>query len=283
MSKIYQRVISNNHHKNYKFNIEEYSSANEMARDCQARQMKDGGWHEPDCSDPDWCGVNSYDEALEFLANGYEPVVNEFKKKVKMNATGVKKRISFQNNVQGFAPIVPLALIGAPNSMIDMTMKAIKCKVIDVYYNISVLWSTTSEQIIENGKNLLGAIMDLESQGYKFNLYAVQHFADEKDCDMVIVKIKSSNQPFDLKRMSFPLTHTAFFRVIGFDWYSKNPNSRYRPGYGHVMDREFGDETNDVIKQIFGNNAVFFFSSKITDGGQDYIKEVLINAGNAKN
>lgn len=284
MSKLYSRVVtSENHHKNYQINIEEYSSANEVAKDCAVRRRHSGGFHAPDTDDRDWCGVDSYDEALELMRTGYEPVIKEFKEKVKTSAYGVSKRMAFQNNVQGFAPVVPLALKGVPNSMINVTIKPMKCKVIDVYYDMSLTCGYSSNDIMENGKNILGAIMALEAQGYKFNLYAVQHYADDRDCDMLVVKIKSSNQPFDLKKMSFPLVHTAFFRVIGFDWYSKTPNSRYRSGYGHSITREFGDEVRDVTKQLFNDGTVFFFGSEIVGRGQDYIKEVLLNAGNGKN
>ena len=275
MSKRYIRKVNTKTHQNYKVNIEEYNSANELAGDIAGKTIKNGGWHEPECRD--WSGVRSYDEALNLLRNGYEPVVNRLKAKVKDMSFYHEKRMAFRNALVGFAPVVPLALMGVPNSMLDVKVKPMKTKVINVYYDMTCSCGTSSEQIIKNGENLLGAIMELEAKGYKFNLYCVQGYSDRQDCDMLVVKVKSSNQPFDIKRMSFPLTHTAFFRVIGFDWYGKAEFTKYRGGYGHALAYEFGASTKEVYKQIFGDNAVFFTGTEMKGKEQAYLKEVLEN------
>lgn len=271
MSKRYTKYALKSNNRKYKVNIEEYNSASEVAHDCETRPMKKGGWHEPEYGE--WSGVNSHDEAMELLKNGYEPTVSALKESVKASIKGAGKRISFQNNIQGFAPIVPLAMMNVPNSMIDMQMKPIKTKVIDVYYDMTASCGTSSDRIIKNGQKILKSIMDLEAQGYKFNLYAFQSYANESGADALIVKIKSSSQPFDLKRMSFPLTHTAFFRIIGFDWYSKNPESTFRSCYGHAISRELDAKQ---IEAMLGKNAVYI-SNTIMQEDENHIKEVLTN------
>ena len=97
-------------------------------------------------------------------------------------------------------------------------------------------YSTKSESIINAGVKLLSAIVELEQQGYRFNLYAVQNYYSYGKGYILKVKVKDAMQPLDLKRVSFPLTHTGFFRVIGFDWYSKCPEAKYISGYGHSLD-----------------------------------------------
>ena len=194
-----------------------------------------------------------------------------------------QKRISFQNNIVGASPIVPLALKGVPNCMVDMKMKPIKCKVIDVYYDMTCSCGTNSDDIIKNGQKMLGAILDLEHQGYRFNLYAIQTYSDTKSVDLLAVKIKSSNQPLDLRRMSFPLTHTAFFRVIGFDWYSKFPKGTYRGGYGCALGYELSNsEIKEFSRAMFGDNAVYFVGKNILHNDEEYIKEVLKDVGKGK-
>ena len=139
---------------------------------------------------------------------------------------------------------------------------------------------TDSDDIIANGQKMLGAILDLEHQGYRINLYAVQSYNDGSSSDILAVKIKSSNQPLDLKRMSFPLTHTAFFRVIGFDWYSRFPKGKYRSGYGHALGYEYNDgQLKEFASKMFGDNAIYIAGSKILSRDEEYIKEVLKNAG----
>lgn len=279
MSTLIKKNISTSEHKKYAVNIERYESAQEVVKHCKERPMTSRNFTDKSKdSFGSWEGVRSYDEALELLKNGYQPTVDALKDTVKANKLADGKRISFMNDIQGFAPIVPLALKGVPQSMVNMTMKPIKCKVIDVYYDMTTNAGTDSKTIIKNGQKLLGAIMALESQGYKFNLYAVQTYSDESSADMLIVKVKSSNTPIDLKRISFPLTHTAFFRVIGFDWYSKTPNGKYRSGYGRALRFTMsGKEMEEFANQVLGKNALLISGRHIQERSDDYIKEVLTN------
>lgn len=278
MSSIRNFKIDVRGHKNYKVQVESYDSAMEVADKCNTRSLTSDRFEDmrSKCFGG-WDGVSSYDEAIDLLRNGYQPIVEDMRGEFKSNRTGIGGRFKFQNAVAGFAPVVPLAMMGVPNSMIDMRMKPIKTKVIDVYYDMTCSCGTTSEEIIENGKKLLGAIIELEAQGYRFNLYAVQTYCDKTDADMLVVKVKSSTQPLDLKRISFPLCHTAFFRVIGFDWYSKVPNGTYRIGYGHAAYHEFHDDMNEFYRKLFGQNSVCFSRTAIMNQGKEHIKEVMVN------
>ena len=270
------------------FVIESYNSTADVVKDCKTRtitdsrfsNMQDGtlGGHSKS-----WCGVDSYEQALQFLEEGYQPTVEKLKAGIKANLQGNGKRISFHNDIVGYAPIVPLAVLGVPNSMINSKMKPIKAKVIDVYYNMTSGCMTSSEDIINAGVKMLSAIISLEQQGYRFNLYAVQNYYDNGKCYMLKVKVKDAMQPIDLKRISFPLTHTGFFRVIGFDWYSKCPEAKHLSGYGRSIDYSYeNNRMQKASRELFGDNAVWFGCVKIMEKNEEYIKEVLINAGNKK-
>lgn len=264
--------------------IENYMSAEELVNDCDTRKSR--GFYDDmkdKTFDSEWSGVGSYQEALDLLKNGYQPTVDIMKKSLKFNKQGAGRRIAFENNVHGFAPIVPLAMKGVPNSMINMTMKPIKCKVIDVYYDLDALSSVSSETIIECGQKLLQVIIELEKQGYKFNLYAMQSYTSSDSSDILSVRVKSSNQPFDLKRMSFPLTHSAFLRVIGFDWQGKCPFTSNR-GYGRGSNMKIKvpnkDDRQAIIKSICGDNAVYIpmtdIKNSIRNNDDNYVKEALV-------
>lgn len=274
--------------KNYMVNVELYNTVGDMVTLLKTRNITNSSFDDQQTRqiDTSWVGVRSYDEACEFLHNGYQPSVEKLKERMKAKYVGEGKRITFHNDVVGYAPIVPLAMQGVPQSMLNHKMKPIKAKVIDVFYDITVNCGVSSEQILSNGSNLLGAVVDLEQEGYKINIYAIQSYSDEKNCDMLIVKIKDSKQPMDLKRMSFPLTHTAFFRVIGFDWYSRVPDGKYRYGYGHNLNQEFGRmKSTAVIREVTGNDrAVVLYGAEMLSQGADHIKEVIKNeSGNKRN
>ena len=283
MSTIITKQIKAGSH-NYKVMMEKYNSAMEVSDDCRRRPITSSSFQDKSKETfGEWEGVESYDEALSLLSNGYQPTVETLKEKLKGTKMGMGKRISFKNDMVGAVPVVPLAMMGVPNNMINMTMKPIKCKVIDIYYDVTCSFRTTSDQIIKNGQKLLGAVLELEKQGYKFNIYAVQTYADRTSVDVLTVKVKSSSQPIDLKRISFPLTHTAFFRVIGFDWYSKTPEGKYRSAYGHALSYDLSrSELDDFARQAFGDNAVFISGKNIMHEDEKYIMEVLTDAGQKK-
>lgn len=263
----------------YKVKLESYTSSRALMQDLQTRTMKSGGWHEPEFSE--WSGMKSREELNDLLENGYDAPVEKLKDKMKITVAGSGKRISFRNNIVGGNPIVPLAMMGIPNSMIDMHMKPIKSKVIDIYYDITCSCWIGARQIEGAGEKVLGAILELEAQGYRFNLYHIDTYADCHDVDILAVKIKDAAQPLDLKRMSFMLMHPASFRIVGFDWYGKCPATQYKPCYGRALVHDAGDSKADkIIKHIFGNNAVIFQASRIITNAitQEHLKEVLTNA-----
>lgn len=272
----------------YRIMVESYNSAMEVVNDCRKRSITDRSFDNMNDGrlggkDEEWCGVKSYDDALEFLQNGYQPIVDKLKENLKFNLQGDGKRISFKNDVVGYAPIVPLAVLGVPNNMINSTMKKIKAKVVDVYYDITCSFGTSSDDIIKYGTHVLSAIIKLEQSGYRFNLYGIQSYSDNKDADLMCVKIKDACQPIDLKRCSFPLAHTGFFRVIGFDWYSKTPKGRYRSCYGRAMAHEdkINKKLSEAFKEMFGQNAVYISATniqKLGDKAKEHLKEVLTNA-----
>ena len=260
-------------------NVETYSSAQDVVADCRSRKITDSCFDDQEKEhNRSFTGVADYQEALDLLKNGYQPTVEAMQKSLKVNVGTNVKRVKFENNVYGFAPVVPLALKGVPNSMVNMTMRQIKLKVIDVYYDMTISCGTSTSTIIANGQKVLGAIIALERQGYRFNLYAVQTYYRNNDADMLCVKVKSSDRPIDLKRISFPLTHPAFFRVIGFDWYSKCPVAKYRGGYGRAIAYDLNaDERREFGKGMFGEGAIYISCENVTDKDVESLQEVFKN------
>lgn len=267
--------------------VEMFNNAGEVVDVTNSRgSITDKSFHDmrkPNAVDSGWCGgVKSLSEAQEMMKTGYQPTVDKMKSSLKIKASGSGKRFAFQNNVEGFAPIVPLALLGVPNCMQNMQMKPIKTKVLDVYYDMTSSCGTSSETIIRYGQQLLGAIIELEHQGYRFNLYAIQTYYGNASKDgkntlnVLCAKVKSSNTAIDLKRISFPLTHTAFFRVIGFDWYSRCPKAKYIPCYGHALGYDFDEKKmREGFEEIFGHKCMVFSAANMKNKDKDSIKEVL--------
>lgn len=278
MGIIQNKKFKLNSGKKMDINVEFYTSAQDVVADCKSRTITDSSFDnkETECYSESFEGVKNYNEALELMKNGYQPTVDKLCGELKVKSKGGDKRIKFENNVHGFAPIVPLALKGVPTSMVNTTIKKMKYRVIDVYYDMTVNCGTKNTEIIANGQKVLGAIIALEKQGYKFNLYNVQTYYRGGSADVLCVKVKSSDKPLDLKRMSFPLTHPAFFRVIGFDWYSKCPVAKFRSGYGHALAYDLdADERKDFGEKMFGNNAIYISCANVSAESKESLQEVF--------
>lgn len=264
-----QFVISTKNHTNVQIIQEEYRSVIDVEEDCRNREKTNSGFQDVKRSDGwGWNGVKSYDEALDFLRNGYVDKVDAIRKEVEKTTRGLDKRIKFENDIVGYAPVVPLAILGVPNSMINSKMKQIKAKVLDLYYDMGCECGTDSNDIIRVGTEFLKVVAGMEMQGYRINLTAIQTYTDSRCSNILKIRLKNANQPLDLKRISFPTIHTAFFRVIGFDWYSKTPKGKYLFGYGHSLVREYSnaksyfdkdavEELMEFKNKVFGENSIY--------------------------
>lgn len=271
-------VIFEKTYKRHEAHVEVYDSVMDVVRDCKERKIRRSRFNDMrnKSMSKGFEGVENYDEALQIMNDGWAEEVKGLQATVNKVKTMTQKRIAFRNEIQGFAPIVPLAILGVPNAMINTIMKPIKSKVISVYYNMGISWGNDAEVIVKNGRKVVEAIVNLENSGYRVNLYSLQSYSDEEGSDILAVKVKSANQPLDLKRICFPIMHAAMFRVIGFDWYSKFPKGTYRIGYGKPLSIALGDEkAQGLVKELFGKEAVYLMATEIQRKDAEYITEML--------
>lgn len=268
--------------KTFFVNAELYNSTKYVIEDATERPVRISGYKLEGIY-KGWYGVDSWDEAIELLRDGYKPVVERLKATLK-SKTDTEKKTQVVNAVQGFMPSVPLALKNIPQCMLTLDRNVPAARVIDLYYDMTANSDTDIDQFIKAGEAMLSVIIGLEKQGYRFNLYAVQSYTRHSDykADFLCVKVKSSDKPIDIKRMSFALIHPAFFRVIGFDWESKSPIARdIGSGRGRGFYYDFSSkEKKEIIKEIFGENAHYLPGKALIDGNYnpDIVKEALENA-----
>jgi len=269
--------------------VERFSSAEEVIRMSDQRPItKTFTEHSKNTraridmgDEADWFGnVNTWQEVANLMSYGYRPYVEQLKDKLDFTARGEGKRISFRNDVVGYAPIVPLAMMGVPRSMINSYMKPIKNKVVSIYYEKTANWTIDAKEIEKAGLKLLSVLLSLEMQGYRFNLNVCETHVDEKKEPIILcVKVKDSNMPFDLQRLSFPVGHPAFFRGVGFDWYERCPKAKYMFGYGHEIVREYPEAVvNDGFEEMFNEKCVVFHMSKLIDDTEEHIASVITNS-----
>lgn len=224
--------------------------------------------------DSSWDGVDSYEEAEELAIHGWKAQEGnkDFNQVFNFKPTAEEeKMVTFKNDIVGYVPIIPLVLQGIPTSMVNVTKKRVKSRIIHIVYNISTTCGTSSKRILQAGLELFKVIVKLERQGYRVRLTALQDFSGEsgdgKSSDFMILNLKSEYKPLDISTTMFPLLHTAMFRVLGFAWFERSPVSIQRSGYGTSFERVSNKQTMlQALNQILKTDAIKYIWFDDIDG-----------------
>ena len=210
-------------------------------------------------------GVESIQEAQDYLVYGWEDgfkqCVNEIKNE---NEKKEVKHNTFKNDVYGFCPNVPAAIMGLPQSMINIerqNKEVQKRKIIHIVYDNVVSWDVSNKKLLDNAKKIISVISMLEKTGYRVELYSIfsgiYYNVDGKKNKKVIhfggLKIKDSTQQLNLKKIMYPLTHPSWCRVTNFMYEEKS--RFYGDGRGCV---DTDEKYQNKIASFFDKKGVYF-------------------------
>lgn len=221
-----------------------------------------------------WYGVKSYDEAKNLLVNGWESQVEYLKKRLmkEIDLCDDKKVTRMFNDVAGYMPIVPNAIMNLPIAMINQRTYKKKSRVIKFLIGMNRSCGYSSTEVIDKMSKILARIAILEKHGYRCRLevFGAFHDGDEdyKTIACHSVLIKSENQLFDLKRVAFPLAHTAMQRTFGFGWENTVPlnYSEYHcGGLGRAVQYWNKKRRDDLLSAINENNEKLVYVSMDTN------------------
>lgn len=183
----------------------------------------------------DFYGVDKIEDAYTLLKNGYDKAVDELKTSIKANRIEDKSRAAFSSSITGAAPVVPNAIIGLPNSMLSRRVEPPRDKVITLLIDVTYSWIYTEDQVFEYGKNVVKHVKELERDGYRVNIKAIYYIEQSPHDECVTFTLKRADRPLDIKRLSFAVMHTAFMRVILFQWYERVPGGSVKANRGGAL------------------------------------------------
>lgn len=265
--------------KTYNINGEKFQSADDFFNTNRSREVVRNDWEDSEANDYSFTKVHSYGEAKNLLFNGYKEALDEYVKVLNIEGNQ-KKKITFKNDIVGFQPNVPNYLMGIPKSMINSHTSYVKTPVLDIYYDPRFSGSTNKEQFIKAGKKILTAIMTLEKMNYKINLYYSNFKCrdDSSNINVCSIKLKDSNRPLNINRITFPMAHPAILRVFSFEWMSKVPNGTYYHGYGQGFFKAIPEKNRrGILDACFGTNSRYLIAENIVDMDIEEIMEVIKN------
>lgn len=206
----------------------------------------------------DFRKTRTYEEANNLLLHGDKELAKKIedagvaKTRLKLKAQQTRRRLF--SSVVGVAPNVPNALAGVPTSMISVKEIRCKTKVLNIFYNIAIDYTISSDAIIKLSAKFVSACMLLEAQGFRLNVSA--GFVCRKTNKQNIactVTIKSASQPFDVLKMVYPLAHPSMLRrhFLRFIEVTKSVSIDFVNNYGIPVKQE------ETIKEIINNREKF--------------------------
>lgn len=191
--------------------------------------------------DARFTGTKSWNEAVELFENGYTDVLEQIKSGIAkdVRATQNQTRRTIQTGVVGYAPHVPNAINGLPNSMIYTNKQPQKIKAVTIYYAPTENCFVKTETFVKSGIAMLSAINILEMSGVRVNLNVVIFNGvndGETEGSFGTVKVKDFREHLDVQKLCFPIVHPSLFRRFGFKWLETTPQMKktgWSYGYGH--------------------------------------------------
>ena len=222
----------------------QYESMREFDNQLLWENHIDGRDNASNSGDSSFCGTETFDEADELRKYGDRGSLEMMMKAKAVTDKAFEKlqgtRAKNFNDVLGFQPIVPNAIIGLPQSMINQKRQPKKIRTIDVFVNASTVWYTSTEDIALRGAYTLSAIDALERSGYRVNLYIGKcSIGSGNRVIGFFMNIKQSDQPLNLMKVAYYIVNPSFLRRTGFRIMETEGNlPDVTSGYGSTCDHD---------------------------------------------
>lgn len=186
----------------------------------------------------DFYKTDTYEESEELLTGGYREGLSVIQSEKRVNNYGSIKRNIPTVDVVGFAPHVPNAIAGIPQSMVSVKARNQKSKIVSIIYNNSADSSTTISQLATAGRHVLDVVAILERQGYRVNVDILTTTCTATQVAMCFVHVKDALRAINPLKLAYILVHPSFFRRQGLRWIETCPkitDETFSDGYGYPL------------------------------------------------
>lgn len=188
-------------------------------------------------------GTKSWDDAEDLMLHGDKESAKRIedggiaKERAKIKLSDTRRQLF--HDVAGVMPHVPNYIAGVPACMVNVKQVRAKFKVITLVYNISVNGDVNAEDMRDVAIKMLSAIMRIESNGVRVNLYVCDISDTAKQQIGWLLKIKNSGQHLDVIKTAYPLTNPSMLRRHSFRFteITKGVHKAFASGYGSANRR----------------------------------------------
>lgn len=204
---------------------------------------------------------DSFDDAVKGLEFGTDLYFNTFKKRIKKVEDFISKReklknANYKNDIVGFTPIVPNAIIGNPINMINQNIKPKPYPTAKIVIEKTNSAGINSDDMCSFYAIIFCLVQLLEKKNVRCELWVTTDFLHNDEIVCCKVKIKNYTQPLNMYKIQFPIIASDFLRRIMFRILETNPDitsNGWPDGYGVplMVDYNFNTINND-LKEVIG-------------------------------
>lgn len=169
-------------------------------------------------------------------------------------------KIKQKNDIHGFTPIVPNAIIGLPLSMINQAREPKKVKGIDIFFNVSIRCTTSKEDIARKGATMLSLIDALERKGFRVNLKVGSVSMKKNTVHGVVTTMKRYDEPLNIRKLAYYLVNPSCLRRTFFKLKESISELTDVTNDGYGTNNKF-DKQRKKLKAIYGEQL------RIVDSG----------------
>lgn len=241
-----------------KFVIEKFNSIDEYVKIIGQRKPNSAFAGEDSFSSEkkgrsEFAATATYQDSVALIERGFseglDKMLDNHGERISFKAHG--SRALPASSPVGYAPIVPNAILGLPNSMMSKKTVQMKTKVLSIWYDMGASCGVHADTILTAGRHLLELIDNLEKQGYRVELNVCAFMCAKEVCSAV-VKVKTDKQPMNPLKIAYPILHASFLRRQGFKWLETCPkvtDHSLTYGYGTPLKYAHDGSRRDYLKE----------------------------------
>lgn len=183
--------------------------------------------------DPKWSGSKSWEEMEEIVQRGWvkgrASVSASLEGIFQSNSASISSGRSFDYDVAGSLPVVPLAVAGEPEHMVSFGSEVDAKPVIRLAVNLGATCNVPGKAMMNRGAAVCALVDEIESAGNSCEIHAVWTTQNNGAYAAYSIGVKQAGEAVSIDDIAFCLGHTSMHRRVMFSMMERH---KFAKDYG---------------------------------------------------